>query len=114
MFRRRSGISKQHPWHRAVLDGVSVRRRFTASSFRFWGSATSGRLGRVTVLPLLQVDTPSSIVHGIADFVEPPGGLSPPGAPRSVREPLDSYGSRCSAGSMAELPVGKERWICSA
>src|SRR5689334_13220384 len=29
--------------------------------------------------------------------VESPGGLSPPGAPRSVREPLDSYGSRCSA-----------------
>jgi hypothetical protein len=32
--------------------------------------------------------------------VESPGGLSPPGAPRSVREPLDSYGSRCSAVSM--------------
>ena len=47
-------------------------------------------------------------------IVESPGGLSPPGAPRSVREPLDSYGSRCSAVSMAELPVGKERWIYSA
>src|ERR1700751_1434867 len=46
--------------------------------------------------------------------VESPGGLSPPGAPRSVREPLDSYGSRCSAVSMAEPPVGKEHWICSA
>src|SRR6476646_7012140 len=46
--------------------------------------------------------------------VESPGGLSPPGAPRSVREPLDSYGSRCSAVSMTELPVGKERWIYSA
>src|SRR5271157_4492496 len=29
--------------------------------------------------------------------VESPGGISPPGAPRTVREPLDSYGSRCSA-----------------
>ena len=47
-------------------------------------------------------------------LVESPGGLSPPGAPRSVREPLDSYGSRCSAVSMAEPPVGKERWIGSA
>ncbi len=28
--------------------------------------------------------------------VESPGGISPPGAPRTVREPLDSYGSRCS------------------
>src|SRR5450759_4368273 len=26
-----------------------------------------------------------------------PGGISPPGAPRTVREPLDSHGSRCSA-----------------
>ena len=24
------------------------------------------------------------------------GGISPPGAPRTAREPLDSYGSRCS------------------
>src|SRR5215469_17994043 len=46
--------------------------------------------------------------------VESPGGLSPPGAPRSVREPLDSYGSRCSAVSMTELPVGEECWIDSA
>src|ERR1035437_114115 len=29
--------------------------------------------------------------------VESPGGISPPGAPRTVREPLDSHGSRCSA-----------------
>jgi hypothetical protein len=33
--------------------------------------------------------------------VEWPGGLSPPGSPRTVHEPLDSYGSRCSAVSMA-------------
>jgi hypothetical protein len=29
--------------------------------------------------------------------VESRGGISPPRAPRHVREPLDSYGSRCSA-----------------
>src|ERR1035437_6003995 len=29
--------------------------------------------------------------------VESPGGISPPGAPRTVSEPLDSHGSRCSA-----------------
>ena len=33
-------------------------------------------------------------------MVEWPGGLSPPGSPRTVREPLDSYGSCCSAVSM--------------
>src|SRR6516164_3195737 len=50
----------------------------------------------------------------LSAIVESPGGLSPPGAPRSVREPLDSYGSRCSAVSMTERPVGKERWIYPA
>src|SRR5467141_359004 len=60
--------SEQHPRHRAVLDGVSVRRRSTASSFRFWGSATSRRLGRVTVLPQLKVDRLCSVVDGTADF----------------------------------------------
>src|SRR5450830_275921 len=34
---------------------------------------------------------------GYDAIVESPGGISPPGAPRSVREPLDSHGSRCSA-----------------
>src|SRR6476646_6930335 len=37
-----------------------------------------------------------------------------PGAPRSVREPLDSHGSRCSAVSMAQLPMSEERRICAA
>src|ERR1700722_2801630 len=55
-----------------------------------------------------------SLAPGTAGFVQSPGGLSPPGSPRSVGEPLDSYGSRCSAVSMAEPPVGKERWIGSA
>ena len=32
--------------------------------------------------------------------VELRGGISPPRAPRHVREPLDSYGSRCSAVAM--------------
>ena len=27
---------------------------------------------------------------------ESPGGISPPGAPKTVREPLNSHGSRCS------------------
>ncbi len=32
----------------------------------------------------------------MSEVVESPRGISPPGAPRTVREPLDSYGSRCS------------------
>jgi hypothetical protein len=66
---RRSGISEQHPRHRAVLDGVCVRRRFTASSLPVLGlCATSRRLGRVTVLPQLKVDRLCSVVDGTADF----------------------------------------------
>jgi hypothetical protein len=32
-----------------------------------------------------------------AQAVESPGGISPPGAPRTVHDPLESHGSRCSA-----------------
>jgi len=56
----------------------------------------------------------SALVAGTGLHVESPRGFSPLGAPRSVREPLDSYGSRCSAGSMTELPVGEECWIYPA
>ena len=37
---------------------------------------------------------PSIIRSDVKD--ESPGGISPPGAPKTVREPLDSHGSRCS------------------
>ena len=47
-------------------------------------------------------------------FDESRGGISPPRAPRTVREPLDSYGSRCPAvverlclvHRLLPLPVG--------
>jgi hypothetical protein len=41
---------------------------FHSLQFRFWGSATSGRLGRVTVLLQLKVDRLCSIVDGTAEF----------------------------------------------
>ena len=53
---------------RRGVTAVSVRRRFTASRFRFRGSATSGRLGRLTVLPQLKVDRLCSVVDGTAEF----------------------------------------------
>ena len=46
--------------------------------------------------------------------VESPEGLSPSGAPRTVREPLDSHGSRCSAVAMTKWPMGKELRRCPA
>jgi hypothetical protein len=36
-------------------------------------------------------------------IAESPGGFLPPGAPRSVREPLDSYGSRVAFRGTALL-----------
>jgi hypothetical protein len=33
-------------------------------------------------------------------IVESPGGIPPPGAPRTVHDPLESHGSRCSAVAM--------------
>src|ERR1700741_3084740 len=69
---------------------------------------------RRALLHLSYSSAPSYSDSAFVTHVESPGGLSPPGGPRSVREPLDSYGSRCSAVSMTELPVGEECWICSA
>jgi hypothetical protein len=36
------------------------------------------------------------------------GGVSPPRAPRTVREPLGSYGSQCSAPAIQKRPMGKQ------
>src|ERR1039457_401295 len=47
--------------------------------------------------PLLSNNGQIVAVPRISAKVESPGGISPPGAPRTVREPLDSHGSRCSA-----------------
>src|SRR5262245_20618577 len=70
----------------------------------------SGLLLALSVISLLRSD---SVAFGCeADIrtversnqsdvnVESRGGISPPRAPRTVREPLDSYGSRCSAVAM--------------
>src|SRR5207244_4655264 len=43
--------------------------------------------------------------------VESRRGISPPRAPRSVREPLGSYGSRCSSVDIQEAPMGKQGWV---
>jgi len=55
-------ISGQHPRHRAVWMGAVSQPQFPVL-----GSATSGRLGRVTV-PQLKVDRLCSIVDGTAEF----------------------------------------------
>src|SRR5215467_11491914 len=39
----------------------------------------------------------------ISAVVGSPGGISPPGAPRTVHDPLESHGSRCSAVAIERL-----------
>ena len=64
------------------------QNRLAHSSSACWGSSSISRQ--------------ASAVHGQSVvIVESPEGISPSGAPRTVREPLDSYGSRCSAVAMA-------------
>src|SRR6516165_5124988 len=57
-----------------------------------------------------------------SQFGESRGGIAPPRAPRTVHEPLDSYGSRCSAvverlclvHRLLPLPVGPWSWLNNA
>ncbi len=60
-----------------------------------WTARNRGRYDRSALrYPSEGADrkTPLNLVEN----VESPGGISPPGAPKTVREPLDSHGSRCS------------------
>src|SRR5262245_47007354 len=47
-------------------------------------------------------------------FGESRGGISPPRAPKTVREPLDSHGFRCSAADIEEAPMGEEYGVGSS
>ena len=62
---------------RRGVTAVSVRRRFTASHFRFRVSATSGRLGMVRVLLQLKVNRLCLVVDGTAGF-DPGCAKTPP------------------------------------
>src|ERR1700680_2744423 len=67
----------------------------------------------MSFLPDTQLDAHPT-VKGAKKTGESRGGVSPPRAPRTVHEPLDSHGSRCSAADIVELPMGKERWVGTA
>jgi hypothetical protein len=66
--------------------------------------ALLARLGRRAFPPrgpLVGVDLSRPDLGGKAVRDESPEGVSPPGAPRTVHDPLESHGSRCSAVAMA-------------
>ena len=86
---------------------------FTTAACSGLGSVPDDRTRRA----LLHLSYSCISPFGPAIFVthvEWPGGISPPGSPRTVREPLDSHGSRCSAVAMTQLPVGEQIWIGAA
>jgi AraC-like ligand binding domain len=68
------------------------------NQFRWVNNTRAGRSPDTSAVPRIVDDFGAP--GKSAQVVEWPGGLSPPGSPRTVREPLDSYGSRCSAVSM--------------
>src|SRR5215472_601248 len=51
---------------------------------------------RRALLHLSYSSAPSYSDGAFVTHVESPGGISPPGAPRTVHDPLESHGSRCS------------------
>ena len=54
----------------------------------------------LAVRQLIDRKADSRRMVGTVEVVESPGGISPPGAPRTVHDPLESHGSRCSAVAM--------------
>src|SRR5271167_5000815 len=82
----------------ALLHGDSTAKRPTAyPQCKMSLLARNGRGDCSPSCPLLEVYLPRQPMTAETVDVEWPGGISPPGSPRTVREPLDSYGSHCSA-----------------
>jgi hypothetical protein len=111
MFHRRSGMSKEHPPHRAVwMSTCSAPIRNL--QFPVLGSAPSGRLGRGTALPQLKVDRLCSVVDSTAEFdpkrmsgSEPAGG-SGDGLQLLPQPALSEVPSRCCQ-RVAGRPPGR-------
>src|SRR5262249_14328214 len=68
---------------RSVANGTKRRVAFGSATVAFGADMHCG-------------GTPTASVV----TAESPGGISPPGAPRTVHDPLESHGSRCSAVAM--------------
>src|SRR5215472_7436894 len=83
------------------LSPLAPRSGLERSDFVHWH--TSAVSGCLHTFPLLEVERLSLRGAGPSRFVESPGGISPPGAPRTVHDPLESHGSRCSAVAIERL-----------
>src|SRR5712691_9184575 len=80
----------ERPW----APGLRSRHRLATTS---WAKKLMPVASEVCSV---DISRPKADVADWSVRVESRGGISPPRAPRTVREPLDSYGSRCSAVAM--------------
>src|SRR6516165_4320980 len=74
----------------------SPPRLLTAAACGGLRSAPDRRTRRA-LLHLSYSCAPQTTDAALVTHVESPGGISPPGAPRTVHDSLESHGSRCSA-----------------
>ena len=80
-------------WLRLAATG----RPKACEESRLGGRQRPGGPIRPQTFPLLEGDRLCFDSAAPSQFVESPGGISPPGAPRTVHDPLEPHGSRCSA-----------------
>ena len=80
-------------WLRLAATG----RPKACEESRLGGRQRPGGPIRPQTFPLLEGDRLCFDSAAPSQFVESPGGISPPGAPRTVHDPLVPHGSRCSA-----------------
>ena len=85
----------------ALADEVIEKRDLAAiAQGRLWHRTES--LGGATIATAIQgYNRHAERMPVMPALVESPGGLSPPGAPRTVHDRFESHGSRCSAVAMA-------------
>src|SRR5262249_41838750 len=76
--------------------GPDPRRALGPAASR---AASTGRTHDRT-RPMLHQRKKALVNQAPSTHAESPGGISPPGAPRTVHDPLESHGSRCSAVAM--------------
>jgi hypothetical protein len=92
-----------------LVFGSHIGRALGADSGEKSGLASD--IDTATVESLNALDPKRPIREAVSFTVESPGGISPLGAPRTVHDPLESHGSRCSAVAMTQCPMSKERWV---
>src|SRR5262249_16390899 len=77
----------------------SPPRLLTAAACGGFRSAPDRRTPRA-LLHLSYSFAPPILASALVTPLPSPPGISPPGAPRTVHDPLESHGSRCSAVAM--------------